>query len=158
MRGIAAFAAAQALTGCAVYDVAPGTSREALTQRLGQPQRVVRLPDGERLQYSQQPAGQYAWMIDVDPQGRVVRARQVLNEADFNRIQLDRWTRDDVEREFGRAAWVDSVASWDGPIMTYRWKSADQDMLYWVYLDRSNVVRRAHPGMERKPEPNERWM
>ncbi len=152
MRGIAVFAAALVLGGCAVYDVAPGVSREAVVQRLGQPQRVVRLADGERLQYSQQPAGQHAWMIDVDAQGRVVRSRQVLNEADFNRIQLGQWTREDVEREFGRPAKVDGVASWEGPILTYRWKSADQDMFYWVYLDRRNVVRRAHPGMERKIE------
>ena len=158
MRCIAVLAAALALGGCANFNVPPGASRETLVQRLGQPQRVVRLPDGERLQYSLQPAGQYAWMIDVDAQGRVVRSRQVLNELDFHRIQLGQWTRDDVEREFGRPASVDHVASWDGPIMTYRWKAADQNMFYWVYLDRGNVVRRAHPGMEPTPEPIERFL
>lgn len=150
------------LLGCAAnpfngYNIAPGTSRDAAIARLGPPQRIVRLATGERLQYSLQPFGQYAWMVDLDAAGKVVQARQVLTEANFNRIEPGRWTRDDVEREFGRPAWVDGVASWNGPIMTYRWRdSAGSDMFYWVYLDQNNVVQRAHPGMEFVNAPNER--
>ena len=140
------------LFGCAVNpfngsSVSAGTPRDAVIARLGQPTRVVRMPQGERLQYSQQPFGQFAWMVDLDASGKVTRSRQVLNEADFNRIELGKWTREDVEREFGPPARVDGVASWNGPIMTYRWKN-DSDMFYWVYLDARNVVQRAHPGME----------
>jgi hypothetical protein len=141
------------LAACAVnpfnaYGVEPGTARDAVIARLGQPTRVVRLPSGgERLQYSLQPFGQYAWMVDLDSAGRAVRSRQVLNAADFNRIEVGRWSREDVEREFGPPAMVDGVASWNGPIMTYRWNDGS-DMFYFVYLDRGNVVRRAHPGME----------
>jgi hypothetical protein len=41
------------------------------------------------------------------------------------------------------------VASWNGPVMTYRWRDAQgANMFYWVYLDPQGVVRRAHPGME----------
>ena len=129
------------------YGVEPGTARDAVIARLGPPTRVVRLPAGERLQYSLQPFGQSAWMVDIDPSGRVVHSRQVLTAADFNRIETGKWTRDDVEREFGRPAMVDGVASWNGPIMTYRWNDGS-DMFYFVYLDNGNVVRRAHPGME----------
>ena len=150
------------LFGCAGnpftgYDVTPGTPRDAVIARMGQPQRVVRLPSGERLQYSLQPLGRYAWMVDVDGGGKVVQARQVLNANDFNRIETGKWTRDDVEREFGRPAWVDGVASWKGPIMTYRWRDLQgSDMFYWVYLDERNVVQRAHPGMEFLNAPNDR--
>ena len=139
------------LAGCANpfhgYNVQPGTSRDAVLAQMGRPTRVVRLPTGERLQYSLQPFGQYAWMVDLDASGKVVRSRQVLNANEFNRIQPGTWTRDDVEREFGPPAMVDGVASWNGPIMTYRWNDGS-DMFYFVYLDRGNVVRRAHPGME----------
>jgi hypothetical protein len=136
--------------------VQPGMAREAVIQKMGQPSRVVRLPAGERLQYSQQPAGQYAWMVDLDAAGRVTQARQVLTATEFSRIELGKWTRDDVEREFGRPARIDAVANWNGPIMTYRWRDAGNiNMFYWVYLDQNNVVRRAHPGMERDPEPRE---
>jgi hypothetical protein len=117
---------------------------------MGQPTRVVPLADGgQRLQYSLEPAGQYAWMVDLDAAGRVTSARQVLNERDFNRIVPGQWTRADVEREFGPPARIDGVASWNGPVMTYRWRDAQgANMFYWVYLDPQGVVRRAHPGME----------
>jgi hypothetical protein len=157
---IAAFAALAA--GCAGnpfngYDVAPGTPRDAVIARMGPPQRVVRIDGGERLQYSLQPFGQFAWMVDLDASGKVVRARQVLNAGDFERIVPGQWTREDVEREFGRPAMVDGVASWDGPVWTYRWRDTQgSDMFYWVYLDRAGVVRRAHPGMEFINAPNDK--
>ena len=150
------------LSGCAAnpfggFDIAPGTPREAVIARMGAPYRVVRLPGGERLQYSMQPVGQQAWMVDLDASGRVVQARQVLTEADFHRIEAGKWTREDVEREFGRPAWIDGVASWNGPVMTYRWRDrANSDMFYYVYLDPRGVVQRAHPGMEFFNPPNDR--
>ncbi|TWO68509.1 hypothetical protein FN976_23035 [Caenimonas sedimenti] len=148
------FAAAFFLAACAspyaATGVAPGTPREEVLARLGQPTRVVELPGrGQRLQYSLQPAGQDAWMVDLDAAGKVVSSRQVLNERDFHRIVPGQWTRADIEREFGPPARVDGVASWNGPVMTYRWRDVQgADMFYWVYLDPQGIVRRAHPGME----------
>jgi hypothetical protein len=150
------------LAGCAGnpfagYDMPPGTPRDAVVARMGPPQRVVRIDGGERFQYSMQPYGQFAWMVDLDASGKVVRSRQVLTDANFQRIEPGKWTRDDVEREFGRPALIDGVASWDGPVMTYRWRDVQgSDMFYWVYLDRGNVVRRAHPGMEFINAPDDR--
>jgi len=150
------------LSGCAGnpfsgYDIPTGTPREGVVARMGQPYRVVRVANGERLQYSLQPYGQHAWMVDLDASGKVVQARQVLTEGNFHRIEPGQWTREDVEREFGRPAWIDGVASWTGPVMTYRWRdTANSDMFYYVYLDQRNVVQRAHPGMEFINAPNER--
>lgn len=145
--GLAALVAACAGNPFNGHGLEAGTPRDAVIARLGQPTRVVRMPAGERLQYSLQPFGQYAWMVDLDASGRVVRSRQVLTAADFNRIEVGSWNRADVEREFGPPAMIDGVASWNGPILTYRW-SDGSDMFYYVYLDQANVVRRAHPGME----------
>ena len=148
------------LSGCAGnpfmgYNIPPGTPREAVIAQMGPPSRVVPLAAGERLQYSMQPLGRYAWMVDLDTTGKVVRARQVLTENEFHRIEPGKWTRADVEREFGPPAWIDGVASWKGPVMTYRWRDvANSDMFYWVYLDERNVVQRAHPGMEFLNAPN----
>lgn len=150
------------LAGCAASPfhgsgVQPGTPRDAVIARMGAPDRVVPLPAGERLQYSMQPYGQHAWTVDLDASGRVVQARQVLTDSNFHRIEPGKWTREDVEREFGRPAWIDGVASWRGPVMTYRWRdSQNSDMFYWVYLDERNVVQRAHPGMEFINAPNDR--
>jgi hypothetical protein len=148
------------LAACAhpwnTMNVAPGTPRDEVIARAGQPVRVVPLPGGgERLQYTLQPMGQYAFMVDVDAAGRVVRSRQVLNAQDFARIEEGRWTVQDVQREFGPPARVDRVASFDGPVLTYRWKDqGGGDMFYWVYVDPQGVVRRAHPGMEHFNAPD----
>ena len=127
--------------------IALGTSRADVVARLGAPTRVVPLASGERLQYSLQPMGQYATMVDLDSAGRVVSARQVLKPSEFARIVDGQWTRADVEREFGPPARVDGVYSWGGDVLTYRWNDGS-DMFFWVYLDSRQVVQRTQQGME----------
>ncbi|WP_096699682.1 hypothetical protein [Polaromonas sp. AER18D-145] len=146
------------LGGCALHPfsaVQPGMSQGDVVARLGQPGAVVPIPQGTRLQYSGQPTGQFAFMVDLDASGRVLSVRQVLNARDFARIEPGKWTRDDVLREFGRPTLVDRVSSWPGDILTYRWYDL-QDLFYWVYLDSNQVVQRAHPGMEFVNAPNDR--
>jgi len=163
MRAVLAVASAALLLGACAHpwnsvDIAPGTPREQVIARAGQPVRVVPLPGGgQRLQYTLQPWGRYAFMVDLDASGRVVQSRQVLTAANFHRIEPGKWTRADVEREFGPPAQVDGVASWDGPILTYRWKEpGGSDMFYYVYLDRAGVVQRAHQAMEFINAPRDR--
>jgi hypothetical protein len=155
-------AAAALLAGCAhpwnAMNFPPGTPREQIVASAGQPYRVLPLADGgQRLQYTLQPMGLYAFMVDLDASGRLVRARQVLTPAEFNRIEIGKWTRADVEGEFGPPARIDGVASWNGPVYTYRWYEPGQgNMFYWVYFDPQGVVRRAHPGIEYINAPNDR--
>jgi hypothetical protein len=162
MRRLLLVAAATLVAGCAASpfggpNLAAGATRDAVIARMGPPQRVFRLPTGgERLEYSQQPWGQQAYMVDLDDSGRVLQVSQVLTEANFFRIVPGQWTRDDIEREFGRPAKIDAVSSWPGPVWTYRWRDrVNTDMFYWVYLDSGNIVRRAHPGIDviNAPDP-----
>lgn len=146
-KTISSLAAALLVTACAT-PVQPGMSRQEVIAHYGTPSRTLALGAGERLQYSRQPAGQSAVMVDLDAAGKVVSARQVLTSSEFARIEPGTWTREDVEREFGRPALVDRVASWPGDILTYRWRDNVQDMFFWVYLDAGNVVRRTGQGME----------
>ena len=146
--------AALLLAGCASPQ--PGMSREQVLASWGTPTRTVPLASGTRLQYSGQPTGQIATMVDLDAAGKVVSVRQVLNIRDFSRIEVDKWTRADVEREFGPPAKTDGVASWSGDIMTYRWLDGDQDMFFFVYLDAGQVVRRVGQGMEFPLRRNDR--
>lgn len=151
------------LAACATHptnawNLAAGASRQEVLSRVGQPLRVIPLDGGgERLQYSTQPMGHYAFMVDLDAAGRVVRSRQVLTPAEFHRIEPGKWTRADVEREFGPPAWVDAVTSWGGTVLTYRWKEGNEPMFYWVYLDPQGVVQRAHPGVEFFNAPADRF-
>jgi hypothetical protein len=158
MRKLLLVFIAALLAGCAGfggYGIQAGTPRDAVIAQMGQPTRVLPMQAGERLQYGTQPYGRETWMVDLDASGRVVQARQVLTDSNFQRIEAGKWTRDDVEREFGRPAWTDRVTSWSGPVMTYRWRdTANSSMFYWVYLDERNIVQRAHPGMEFINSPN----
>ena len=136
------------VAGCVVSTLRPGMSREEVVAQYGKPSRVLALPAGSRLQYSSQPAGQSALMVDLDAASKVVAVRQMMTLAELSKIEPLRWTRQDVEREFGRPASIDRVASWPGDIMAYRWLDITQDMFFWVYLDASNVVQRTGQGME----------
>ena len=141
------------LAGCSVFPinaVKPGMSQQEVVSTMGQPTASVQLQQGTRLQYSGQPGGQYAFMVDIDATGRVASVRQVLTEKDFERIIPGKWTEADVLREFGRPALVTRVGSWNGDILTYRWYGM-QDMFYWVYLDAGRVVQKAHAGVEERP-------
>ncbi|WP_431098794.1 hypothetical protein [Polaromonas aquatica] len=140
--------AALLAAGCAFTPVKPGMTREEVFALRGTPSRVLPLDAGTRLQYSGQPLGQFATMIDLDASGRVVSVREVLTPAEFSRVQPGKWTRADMEREFGRPARIDRVASWSGDIMTYRWRDNDQPMFFWAYLDGNNVIQRTGQGME----------
>jgi hypothetical protein len=136
------------LSGCALQPISPGMARDAVLAQMGTPTRELPLGDGTmRLQYSLQPAGQQAWMVDLDRGGHVTQVRQVLTAAGFARIAPGRWTRADVEREFGPPASIDRVANWPHPILTYRWFEV-QDMFYWIYLDDAGVVRRTEQGID----------
>ena len=144
------------LSGCAVERVLPGTPRADVIARYGQPSREVKLLNGSggsRLQYSFQPAGQQAVMVDLDAAGKVISSRQVLQSAEFARIGVNQWSRADVEREFGLSASIDRVANWPGDIMTYHWKDASQDMFFYVYLDSANIVQRTGQGMDFRKDP-----
>jgi hypothetical protein len=75
---------AAALSGCAVAPPGPGTLRSELLQAWGAPSAEHALPGGsQRLEYASGPYGRTTWMIDLDSNGRVQQARQVLNEAEF---------------------------------------------------------------------------
>ncbi|MEO7954959.1 MAG: hypothetical protein ABIR35_12850 [Polaromonas sp.] len=136
------------VAACAFSPLRPGMSREEVVAHYGQPSRVLPLPAGTRLQYSSEPAGQSVLMVDLDPEGRVVTVHQMMTLAELSKIEPLKWTREDVEREFGRPASVDRVGSWPGDILTYRWLDLTQDMYFWVYLDGHNVVQRTGQGME----------
>ena len=153
---VGVFLAALLVSGCAVIQVKPGTTRADVLARYGQPSREVPIANGSRLQYSYQPSGQQAVMVDLDAAGRVVSSRQVLQSAEFARIGIKQWSRADVEREFGRRATIDRVANWPGDIMTYHWQDVSQDMFFYVYLDSANIVQRTGQGMDfRKDPPND---
>ena len=146
-------AAAVWLTACSGVPIAPGATQAEVLARYGKPSDVVALPAGQRLQYSIQPAGFTAFMVDLDAAGRVTTARQVLSPADFARVAVGQWTRSDTLREFGRPASIERVRNWPGDILTYRWQTAQEPIVFYVYLDANQVVQQTGTAAEQRREP-----
>jgi hypothetical protein len=115
------------LAGCASFSgepLEPSVTTEAeVRARWGEPGRVWPVPAGGRaLEYSQQPSGHTAYMVDIGPDGKVAAVRQVLKRETFARVLVG-MTPDEVLRLLGRPM----------QITTYRLK---QLTYYdWRYLD-----------------------
>ena len=144
-RGVLALLALSALvtlTGCAFpAREKPGALLGDVVARLGTPTATYRLPTGDRLLYSQLPAGSEAYTLDFDAAHRLVRNEQVLTQTRFEGIPLGTWTRADVEQNFGPPLRVEQVARFDGDIWTYRFRQLSDPRLAHVHLDRQGVVR-----------------
>lgn len=141
--GVLALAALAAqLAGCAlVASEKPGATREEVIGRQGPPTAVVALPSGERLLYSELPAGSAAYNLDFNASGQLVSNRQVLTQTGFETIPVGTWTASDVQGTFGPPLRVERVARFDGDIWTYRFRQNSDLRLAHVHLDRQGVVR-----------------
>jgi hypothetical protein len=143
-RALLAAAALAVLAGCASPAFEPaGTPLNAVLAKLGAPTGRYPLPEGgERLQYSELPAGSAVWNLDFDAEGRLRSTDQALRYADFNSIVVDVWTAADVTRLMGKPTKVERVASFDGPVWSYRFSDLNNMRLIHVHLDPGGVVRR----------------
>jgi len=156
-RGLAGLlgAAILGLAGCAGVPQweKPGAARADVLARLGPPTAVHPLAQGERLQYSQQPAGTLVHNLDFDAAGRLVRVEQALQPAVFGQIELNRWTGADVLRLLGKPGLVERVARFDGDIWTYRFEeSGGLRRRLHVHLDSGGVVRQILTTDEETPD------
>ncbi len=160
-RMLAAGLLALGLAGCAnMADVPPGTSIGEVYQTFGQPSTVCPLPDGgQRMVWSQQPMGQYAWGTNVSPQGQIDRIYPVLTNENFAKLSAGRWTPDDLLCEFGRPAFVDAVGtpSVRQVVWNYRYRESNAwNSLMYVYLGpNGDAVTRFHPGPDPMYEPRD---
>ena len=120
------------LAACGAVPPVAGTARDEVLRDWGRPSARHALPAGaERLEYASGPYGRTTWMIDLDAAGRVVQARQVLNEAEFMQVQvraasgldseeLLRWIGRPGERR--RGGWAGGeVWSWRYPTNDCLW-------------------------------------
>ena len=120
-----ALAASLLVSGCAVLPPAPGTQRAALQGSWGAPTAEHALPDGgRRLEYASGPYGRTTWMLDLDAAGRVLQARQVLNEAEFEAVMsTPQLHRDEVLRRLGAP----------GEVRGYGWRREDRGNQIWSW-------------------------
>ncbi|QHJ01218.1 hypothetical protein GT347_26450 [Xylophilus rhododendri] len=140
-------ALAALLAACAVGPIGSqvdgNTSPAALQARMGTPTGVYPLPDGgQRLQYSQMPAGYQVFDFDFDPSGRLLRQDQALRYENFNRIALGQTRQEEILFTYGRPMRIVRVASFDGPIWDYRFNDINNPRIISIHIDRAGVVQR----------------
>ena len=130
LRGLSLFCAALLLAGCATPLPPADAPVAEVLKAWGPPTASYDMQDaGRRLEYASGPFGRTTWMIDVNPAGRVIQARQVLGEAEFYRMQsgsalsrdaLLRWIGTPGERRGAR-----------GGGETWSWRYPTNDCLWF---------------------------
>ena len=153
-KPLAALAAALTLSACApMLRQAPpaGAPLAEVDARLGKPDAIYPEPDGGQVyEYRGQPMGQFQYMARIGPDGRLVSYDQVLTSENFSRVKVDRWTKDDILRHFGRPAEVTRVHFHNYEVWSYRYKEAGVwNSLMSVHFDQQGVVRQMLNG----PDP-----
>ncbi len=127
---VLAFASALTLVACAVNAPQPGAARDDVLRSWGQPTGRYSLPGGiERLEYATGPYGRTTWMVDVDGGGHVTQSRQVLNEAEFLRMQSAQASpglqRDGLLQWLGRPGERRHGGRQGGEVWSYRYPTND---------------------------------
>ncbi|VXB10487.1 putative lipoprotein [Burkholderia sp. 8Y] len=158
MRG--ACVAVLALAGCAQphQQIEPGMDQQAIVSRLGAPKESYDLPDGgKRLMWPTQPMGSTTTAVDLDASGKVVGVRQVLQENEFYRAEVGKWTRDDVLMNFGRPFETAHFKRMNRDVWSYRYMESNIDhMIFNFYFDEQGVLRQTQKQPDPKYDPSQR--
>jgi hypothetical protein len=146
-RGLAAAALvafAAIAAGCASPTALPANSTpQSAVAALGQPTAQYPLPTGgQRLQYSQAPAGQHVWNADFDASGKLLGVDDGLRYGNFEKLVMGKSTRDEVLFMFGQPGRIEYVYSFTGPIWTYRFNDMNNPRLVSIHIDPAGVVQR----------------
>lgn len=146
------------LAGCAdmAAKVPPGAPLAQVEASYGRPNFTCTRPapdSGQRVIWTQQPLGQYAWGANVDADGRIDRVERLLTDEHFKLLNDGAWPAERVRCEFGPPAIVDEVGlpSVRQVVWSYRYRENDVwNSLMYVYMGRDgDRVTRHHPG----PDP-----
>ena len=147
------------LSACTTLsDMPVGTPLSQLQAEFGPPTVACPPQQPQRLVWSQQPYGQYAWGVDINAQQELLQSTQVLSDREFERLSEGDWTQQRVLCHFGPPAEKD-YTPYQGVRMlvwSYRYKqSSTWNSLMYVYFGDDGLVKIHHPGPDPFMEPNE---
>jgi len=159
-RGVAIACAVLAFAGCAQQEarVDAGMDQQAIVARLGPPKESYDLPGGgKRLMWPTQPMGSTTTAVDVDASGKVLSVRQVLQDNEFYRAEIGKWTRDDVLTHFGRPFETSYFKRMDREVWSYRYVENNIDhLLFRFYFDPQGVLRQTQKQPDPRYDPSQR--
>lgn len=149
-----ACAVALTLSACAqpYQQIQPGTDEATVISRLGKPKETYDLPDGgKRLMWPTQPMGTTTTVADLDSSGKVLGMRQVLQENEFYRAEVGKWTRNDVLINFGRPFETSYFSRTQREVWSYRYLENNINyMIFHFYFDDQGILRLT----QKMPDPS----
>jgi hypothetical protein len=150
------------LFGCAqpYQQVEAGADPSAVVARLGPPKETYNLPNGgKRLMWPTQPMGTTTTVADVDASGKVVSVRQVLQESEFYRAEVNKWTRDDVLMNFGRPFETSYFKRMNREVWSYRYVENNiNHLIFNFYFDDQGVLRQTQKSPDPMYDPSRRGL
>ncbi|RKT14008.1 hypothetical protein B0G69_7228 [Paraburkholderia sp. RAU2J] len=148
-----ACAVALVLGACAQPEqrVQIGMNEQAIIAKLGPPKETYDLPNGgKRLMWPTQPMGTTTTAVDLDASGNTTGVRQVLQENEFYRAEVNKWTRNDVLVAFGRPFERAHFKRMDREVWSYRYMENNiYHMIFNFYFDPQGVLRQT----QKQPDP-----
>ncbi|WP_286797795.1 hypothetical protein [Pandoraea sp. 64-18] len=123
--------------------ISPNASQAEVQARLGKPREVYPLtPDVTRWLYPTKPFGEETIAADFDAQGRLLGTAQVLSMPEFNKVEIDKWTKTDVLHHFGEPVETSYFPLMKREVWTYRFKQDDvwYSMMNF-YFDADGIVK-----------------
>jgi hypothetical protein len=128
-----------------------GAPLAEVTSRLGKPDAVYPTPGGGQvLEYRGQPMGQFQHMARMGPDGRLVSYDQVLTSANFAKVPVNRWTKDDIVLNFGQPAEKSHDRVNGGDVWSYRYKEDGLwNSMMNIYFTARGTVRQ----LQNTPDP-----
>ena len=119
----------------------PGMQEAELTAIRGKPDFEYQEGNRRRLEWSATEMGQYAYMTEIGPDGRLVSFEQVLTDERFASLRIGQSTQADVIRTVGHPPGWNRWVFEDGERWSYRYKeNGVWDAMMTVYFDRNGVV------------------
>jgi len=156
------FAMTSALIGCAqpYQQLQAGADQSTVIARLGAPKETYSLPNGgKRLMWPTQPMGTTTTAADFDASGKMVSVRQVLQESEFYRAEVGKWTRDDVLVNFGRPFETSYFPLMKREVWSYRYQESNVFyMIFNFYFDDQGIVRQTQKSPDPMRDPSRRGM
>ena len=144
---------AVAMAGCVALTrtaPVPGDTVADAPAKFGPPTAVYPTPSGQVLEYAAGPMGQYTWMANVGPDGRLVSFEQVLTGEKFATLKIGKSRKEDVLRTIGRPAETSFLSLPQLEVWSYRYKEAGVwNSMMHVHFDRSGVLSMMQNG----PDP-----
>ena len=140
------------VSGCnTIGSVAPGTPVADVIKVHGKPDSTCKNTDGtERLVWTGQPYGQFAWGTNTTKDGKIIKIEQILTDPQFEILTIG-WTAKQVECQFGPPANMYGIAKGNEIVWAYRYKQYDvwPAMMYVYMGPKGDRVTRFHPA----PDP-----